>query len=98
MAFNTSILKSLVVFAILLTLISAIYSRIAPLFAINRIFFLSQWDSVYKSQRPIRFHGLFKETNQIAGKETAYIKLFTNQLSTGSIKYLYRLKNVYPSG
>ena len=39
MEFNTSILKSLVVFAILLTLISAIYSRIAPLFALNNIFF-----------------------------------------------------------
>ena len=39
MEFNTSILKSLVVFAILPTLISAIYSRIAPLFALNNIFF-----------------------------------------------------------
>ena len=95
MEFITSTLKSLVVFAILLTLISAIYSRIAPLFALNRIFFPSQWDSFYKTQRPIRFHGSFKETNQIAGKETAYIELFTNQLSTGAIKYL---DMDYPSG
>lgn len=84
MEFNTSILKSLVVFAILLTLISAIYSRIAPLFT--------------KRNDQTGFNGLFKETNQIARKETTYIELFTNQLSTGSIKYLYRLKNVYPSG
>ena len=66
--FITSILKSLVVPAIWLALISAIYSRIAPFHALNRIFFPANEEVTLKTKQPIRFQGLFKVTNQIAGK------------------------------
>ena len=52
--FITPILKSLVV-----PLIAAIYSRIAPFFALNHIFFPSQWGGYTKNKQPIRFQGLF---------------------------------------
>ena len=66
--FITSILKSLVVPVIWLALIGAIYSRIAPFFALNRIFFPANEEVTLKTKQPIRFQGLFKVTNQIAGK------------------------------
>ena len=64
----TPILKSLVVPVIWLALIGAIYSRIAPFFALNRIFFPANEEATLKTKQPIRFQGLFKVTNQIAGK------------------------------
>ena len=66
--FITPILKSLVVPVIWLALIGAIYSRIAPFFALNRIFFPANEEVTLKTKQPIRFQGLFKVTNQIAGK------------------------------
>ena len=66
--FITSILKSLVVLVIWLALIGAIYSQIAPFFALNRIFFPANEEVTLKTKQPIRFQGLFKVTNQIAGK------------------------------
>ena len=66
--FITPILKSMVVPVILLALISAIYSRIALFFALNRIFFPANEEATLKTKQPIRFQGLFKVTHQIAGK------------------------------
>ena len=68
MVFITPILKSLVVPVIWLALIDAIYSRIAPFFALNRIFFPANEKATLKTILPIRFQGFFKENNQIAGK------------------------------
>ena len=64
----TPILKSLVVPVIWLALIGAIYSWITPLFALNCIFFPANQKATLKTKQPIRFQGLFKVTNQIAGK------------------------------
>ena len=68
LSFITPILKSLVVLVIWLAVIGAIYSRIAPFFALNRIFFPANEEATLKTKQPIRFQGLFKVTNQIAGK------------------------------
>ena len=67
-AFITPILKSLVVPVFWLALIGAIYSRIAPFFALNRIFFSANEEATLKTKQAIRFQGLFKVTHQIAGK------------------------------
>ena len=67
-SFITPILKSLMVPVIWLALIGAIYSRIAPFFALNRIFFPTNEEATLKTKQPIRFQGLFKVTNQIAVK------------------------------
>ena len=67
-SFITPILKSLVVPVIWLALIGAIYSRIAPFFALNRIFFPVEEEATLKTKQPIRLQGLFKVTNQIAGR------------------------------
>ena len=67
LSFITLILKSLVVPVIWLALIGAIYSRIAPFFALNRIFSPAT-EATLKTKQPIRFQGLFKVTDQIAGK------------------------------
>ena len=61
-------------------------------------FFPSQRDSFSKTQQPIRFHGLFKVTDQIARKETPYIKIIYKPAHYWITKYLYWLKNVYLSG
>ena len=69
--FITPILKSMVVPVIWLALTGAIYSQIAPfLFLLrkNRIFFPANEEAVIRTKQPIRFQGLFKVTNQIAGK------------------------------
>ena len=66
--FITAILKSLVVPVIRLALIGATYSRIAPFFALNRIIFPANEEATLKTKQPIRFQGLFKVTNVIAGK------------------------------
>ena len=66
--FFTPILKPLVVPVIWLALIGAIYSKIVPIFALNRIFFPANEEATLKTKQPIRFQGLFKVTNQIAGK------------------------------
>ena len=50
-----------------LALIGEIYSQITPFFALNRIFFSAN-ETTLKTKQPIRFQGLFKVTNQIAGK------------------------------
>ena len=60
--FITPILKSLVVPAIWLALIGAIYSRISSFFALNRIFFLANEEATLKTKQPIRFQSLFKVT------------------------------------
>ena len=66
--FITSILKSLVVPVIWLALIGAIYSRIAPFFTLNRIFFPANEKVTLNTKQPIGFQGLFIVTNQIAVK------------------------------
>ena len=66
--FTTPILKSLAVPVIWLALIDAIYSRIAPFFALNCIFFPANEGATLWTKQPIRFQGLFKVTDQIAGK------------------------------
>ena len=62
------ILKSLLVPVIRWALIGAIYSPIAPFFALNCIFFPANEQATLKTKQPIRFQGLFKVTDQIAGK------------------------------
>ena len=57
--FITSILKSLVILAMWLVLRGAIYSQIGLSFALNRIFFLGQWEWHRKTKQPIRFQGFF---------------------------------------
>ena len=57
------ILKSLVIRAIWLALIDAIYSRIAPFFALDHIFFPANEEATLKTKRPIRFQSLFKVIN-----------------------------------
>ena len=54
-SFITPSLKSLVVPVIWLALIGAIYSRIAPFFALNRIFFLANEEVTLKTKQLIRF-------------------------------------------
>ena len=51
-----------------LALIGAIYSRITPFFALNRIIFPAIGEATLKTKQPIRFQGLFKVTNLIGGK------------------------------
>ena len=58
----------MVVPVILLALIGAINSRIALFFALSRIFFPANREATLKTKQPIRFQGLFKVTNQIAGE------------------------------
>ena len=66
--FITPILKSLVVPVIWLALIGAIYSWITLFFVLNHIFFPANEEATLKTKQPIRFQGLLKITNQIAGK------------------------------
>ena len=51
-----------------MTLIGAIYSRIAPFFALNCIIFPANEEATLETKQPIRFQGLYKVTNLIAGK------------------------------
>ena len=51
-----------------LALVDAIYSQIAPFFALNCIFYLVNEEATLKTKQPIRFQGLFKVTSPIAGK------------------------------
>ena len=51
-----------------LALDGAIHSWIAPFFALNRLLFQANEQATLKTKQPIRFWGLFKVTNQIAGK------------------------------
>ena len=60
--------ESLVAPVIWLALIGAIYSWIAPFFALNCIFFPANEEATLKTKQSIRFQDLFKVTNQIAGK------------------------------
>ena len=53
--FIPTILKSLVVPVIWMALIDAIYSRIAPFFALNRIFFPANEEATLKTKQPISF-------------------------------------------
>ena len=66
--FITPILKSLVVPVVWLALIDGIYSWIASIFSLNHTFFPANEEATLKTKQPIRFQGLFKVTNQIAGK------------------------------
>ena len=67
--FITPILKSLVVPVIWLALIGAICLRIAhTIFCFKSNLVPSQWGGYIKIKQWIRFPGLFKVTNQIAGK------------------------------
>ena len=68
LSFITLILKSLVVPVIWLALIGAIYSQIAPFFALNCIFFPANEEATLKTKQPIRLQGLFKVTDHIAGR------------------------------
>ena len=67
--FYYTILKSLVVLVIWLAVIGAIYSRIAPFFALNRIFFPANEEATLKTKQPIRFQGFLKVTNQLQENE-----------------------------
>ena len=79
--FITPILKSLLVPVMWLALIVAIYSWIAPFFALNHIFFPASEAASLKTKQ-IRFQGLLKTTNQIAEKwETTSIMRQILQLS-----------------
>ena len=51
-----------------MALIGAIYSQVAPFFALNRIFFPANEEATIKTKQPIIFQGSFKVTNHIAGK------------------------------
>ena len=51
----TPISKLLVVPVIWLALIDAIYSQMAPIFALNRIFFPANEEATQKTKQPIRF-------------------------------------------
>ena len=53
---------------LIMALIGTIYSRTALFFALNRIFSPANEEATLKTKQPIRFQGLFKVTNQIAGK------------------------------
>ena len=66
--FITPILKSLVFPVIWLALIGAIYSWIAPFFALNYIFFPASEEAALKTKQPITFQGFFKVTNQTVRK------------------------------
>ena len=66
--FIIPILKSLVVPVIWLALVGAIYSWIAPFFALNRITFPANGEAKLKTKQQIRIQGLSKVTNLIAGK------------------------------
>ena len=80
--FITPILKSLLVPVMWLALIVAIYSWIAPFFALNHIFFPASEAASLKTKQQIRFQGLLKTTNQIAEKwETTSIMRQILQLS-----------------
>ena len=70
----------MVVPVIWLALIGAIYSRIAPFFALNCIFFPANEVATLKTKQPIRFQGLFKVTNLIAGrwKIVYHVAIFCN--------------------
>ena len=70
MRFITPILKSLLVPVtwFWLALIGAIYLRIAPPFASNCIFFPANEEATPKTKQPIKSQGVFKVTDQIAGK------------------------------
>ena len=52
-----------------MALIGAIYSRIAPFFALNRIFFPAYEEATLKTKQPIRFQGFFKITNRLQENE-----------------------------
>lgn len=89
-SFITSILKSPVILAIWLAFIGVVYSQIVIFFfALNCIFFLA-------NRKAILNH--LTTTNQITWKLVKAFATFKNlELSTGSIKYLYRLKILYPT-
>ena len=87
----TPILKSLVFPVIWLALIGAIYSQIAPFFALNRIFFLAIEETTLKTKPPIRFQGLSKVTNQITGKWRIKSDKFCNFCFQNS--YFFSSKN-----
>ena len=78
-----------------LALTDAIYSRIAPLFALNRIFFAANEEATLKTKQPSRFQGLFKITDQIAEKilQLLFPKLLLfppkrwMNFQTGSVRY-----------
>ena len=59
-SFITFILKSLVMFVIWLAFGSAIYSRIVPLFALNRIFLLANEKGILKQNNQSDFKALLK--------------------------------------
>ena len=44
------------------------WMTISPFFALNCIFFLVNEQATLKTKQPVTFQGLFKVTNQIAGK------------------------------
>ena len=81
MEFITSILKSPVVFAMLLTLISAIYSRIAPLFALNRIFFPVNVKAFKKRNHQSDFMACLKKPIKLQKKR----QRISNYLQTSSV-------------
>ena len=98
--FITPIFKSLLVSVIWLALIGAIYSWIAPFFALTHIFFSASEEASLKTKQPIRFQGLLKTTDQIAEKwETTSIMrqilqlLFPKLLSFPPQKWMNLISN-----
>ena len=86
----TSNWKSLVILAIRLALSDAIHSQIAPFFP-----WIASFSQPVRKQSTNQTWRLVQVTNQIAGIWKTTFATFYNQLSTGSIKYLHRLKCPY---
>ena len=88
--FTTSILKFLVIL-IRLALIGAMYWRIAPYFALHRIFSPANEKALLKQNNQSNFKSCLKIPNELQENEKKLLKLSKNQLITGSIKQVYRL-------
>ena len=93
-------MKPLLVPVIWLALIGAIYSWIVSFFALTHIFFPASEEASLKTKQAIRFQGLLKTTDQIAGKwETTSIMrqilqlLFPKLLSFPPQKWMNLISN-----
>ena len=76
--FVTPILKSLVVPAISLALFGAIYSLIAPFFALNRIFFPANEEATLKMKQPIKLQENERQRVSLANFATFVSKTLTS--------------------
>ena len=81
--FITPILKSLMVPVIWLALTDVIYSRIAPFFALNQIFFPANEEVTLKAKQPIRFQGskCYTAYRKMKDKEWQIVANYANFVS-----------------